>query len=252
MSKKSAAGIIGALLITGVVAGVYKYLKDYGGAKVDKEKINSFKTDSAKVRSAAERAYTAIKDKDDSSSVKEAVGDLAKAAGETAFSAGDVAFSAGSSAIDAAKDVKSKFDADPKAFSKEVAGNLKDMKENIAAKASDYGKELKNKAQETVDKVKDIFSQDQASEEAGEESSESQDEAEKANEGSETTEESEAKEEAGARKEAGLDEASKEEEPEASEETGEKEESDTPLETSESDSEESTKRSYIEITGDED
>lgn len=159
MSKRSGLGIFGGLLVFGAALGVLKYLKDYGGADyLNKEKLDSVKADSSKVKEAAKRTYTTIKEKADVDSVKEAVGDLAKAASQTAVSAGDVAFAAGSSAVSAAKDVKAKFDTDPETSKKEMINNLKDMGQDIVSKASDYGQEIKDKAMETVDKVKDAMS----------------------------------------------------------------------------------------------
>lgn len=171
MSRRSGLRILGGLVVIGAAVGVLKYLKDYGGAKyADEDKISGVKADSAKVKDAAKRTYTVIKEKGDVDSVREAVGDLSKAAGMTAVSAGDVAFSAGSSAINAAKDIKAKFDADPDASKDEMISNLKSMGQDMAKKAVDYGQEIKEKASGAVDKVKDIISQsDSAKEAQGEE-----------------------------------------------------------------------------------
>lgn len=158
MSRRSGIGILGVLLVTGVAAGILKYLKDYGGAQyLNKDKVDSVKADSEKVKAAAKRTYTAIKGKNESGDLKEAVGDLAKAASETAVGAGDVAFAAGSSAVDAAKDIKARFDADPDASRKEMITNLKEMGQDFADKAADYGKTIKDKTIETVDKVKGMM-----------------------------------------------------------------------------------------------
>ena len=126
MSKKSAGGLLGTLLVAGVAAGIVKYLKDYSGASfTDEEQIKKVKKNSGEVKDAARRTYVAIKEK---GNIKEAAEELAK--------------TAGAGAMKAAKDIKAKFDEDPEAAKEEVISNLKEMGSDISHKVTETAEEV--------------------------------------------------------------------------------------------------------------
>ena len=134
MFKKSAAGLLGTLIAAGIAAGVAKYLKDYSNASfTDEEQINKVKKNSGEVKEAAKRTYVAIKEK---GNVKEAAEELAKAAGSVVSDSANIAKTAGAGAVQAAKDIKAKFDEDPEAAKEEMINNLKDMGAEISQKVT--------------------------------------------------------------------------------------------------------------------
>ena len=134
MFKKSAAGLLGTLIAAGIAAGIAKYLKDYSNASfTDEEQINKVKKNSGEVKEAAKRTYVAIKEK---GNVKEAAEELAKAAGSVVSDSASIAKTAGAGAVQAAKDIKAKFDEDPEAAKEEMISNLKDMGAEISQKVT--------------------------------------------------------------------------------------------------------------------
>ena len=134
MFKKSAAGLLGTLIAAGIAAGIAKYLKDYSNASfTDEEQINKVKKNSGEVKEAAKRTYVAIKEK---GNVKEAAEELAKAAGSVVSDSASIAKTAGAGAVQAAKDIKAKFDEDPEAAKEEMINNLKDMGAEISQKVT--------------------------------------------------------------------------------------------------------------------
>ncbi|MBQ7174483.1 MAG: hypothetical protein IKE56_08620 [Lachnospiraceae bacterium] len=140
MSKKSAGGLLGTLLVAGVAAGIVKYLKDYSGASfTDEEQIKKVKKNSGEVKDAARRTYVAIKEK---GNIKEAAEELAKAAGSVVSDSAEIAKTAGAGAMKAAKDIKAKFDEDPEAAKEEVISNLKEMGSDISHKVTETAEEV--------------------------------------------------------------------------------------------------------------
>lgn len=149
MSKKTAGGILGTLIATGVALGVVKYLKDYADVKfTDDSQIDKVKSDSGAVKDAAKRTYIAIKEKSD---IKEAASELTKATGSVVTDACDIAKTAGTETINAFKDMKSRYDEDPEGFKSEVSDNLADMTQGIV-------KATQDKTEEIVDKIKSAYS----------------------------------------------------------------------------------------------
>lgn len=149
MSKKTAGGILGTLIATGVALGVVKYLKDYADVKfTDDSQIDKVKRDSGAVKDAAKRTYIAIKEKTD---IKEAASELTKATGSVVTDACDIAKTAGTETINAFKDMKSRYDEDPEGFKSEVSDNLADMTQGIV-------KATQDKTEEIVDKIKSAYS----------------------------------------------------------------------------------------------
>lgn len=149
MSKKTAGGILGTLIATGVALGVVKYLKDYADVKfTDDSQIDKVKSDSGAVKDAAKRTYIAIKEKTD---IKEAASELTKATGSVVTDACDIAKTAGTETVNAFKDMKSRYDEDPEGFKSEVSDNLADMTQGIV-------KATQDKTEEIVDKIKSAYS----------------------------------------------------------------------------------------------
>lgn len=149
MSKKTAGGILGTLIATGVALGVVKYLKDYADVKfTDDSQIDKVKSDSGAVKDAAKRTYIAIKEKSD---IKEAASELTKATGSVVTDACDIAKTAGTETVNAFKDMKSRYDEDPEGFKSEVSDNLADMTQGIV-------KATQDKTEEIVDKIKSAYS----------------------------------------------------------------------------------------------
>ena len=138
MSKKTAGGLLGTIVVAGIAAGVLKYLKDYGGASYTKaDEIERVKKNSGEVKDAFKRVYIAVKEKGD---VKGEAAGLAKAAGDVMTDAGCIAKTAGTGALEAAKKIKEKYSEDPASAKDEMLNNIKDM-----------GQELYDKAADTVD-----------------------------------------------------------------------------------------------------
>lgn len=149
MSKKTAGGILGTLIATGVALGVVKYLKDYADVKfTDDSQIDKVKSDSGAVKDAAKRTYIAIKEKSD---IKEAASELTKATGSVVTDACDIAKTAGTETVNAFKDMKSRYDEDPEGFKSEVSDNLADMTQGLV-------KATQDKTEEIVDKIKSAYS----------------------------------------------------------------------------------------------
>ncbi len=149
MSKKTAGGILGTLIATGVALGVVKYLKDYADVKfTDDSQIDKVKSDSGAVKDAAKRTYIAIKEKSD---IKEAASELTKATGSVVTDACDIAKTAGTETVNAFKDMKSRYDEDPEGFKSEVSDNLADMTQGIV-------KATQDKTEEIVDRIKSAYS----------------------------------------------------------------------------------------------
>ena len=143
MSKKTAGGLLGTLVVAGVVAGVLKYLKDYAGASYTKDdEIDRVKKNSGEVKEAARRVYIAVKDKGD---VKTEAAQLAKAAGDVVADAGNIAKTAGVGAYEAAKKIKEKYSEDPESAKDEMINNIKDMGMDIYDKAVDAADNVVNK-----------------------------------------------------------------------------------------------------------
>lgn len=143
MSKKTAGGLLGTLVVAGVVAGVLKYLKDYAGASYTKDdEIDRVKKNSGEVKEAARRVYIAVKDKGD---VKTEAAQLAKAAGDVVADAGNIAKTAGVGAYEAAKKIKEKYSEDPESAKDEMINNIKDMGMDIYDKAVDAADSVVNK-----------------------------------------------------------------------------------------------------------
>ena len=140
MSKKSAGGLLGTLIVAGVAAGIVKYLKDYSGASfADEEQIKQVKKNSGEMKDAAKRTYVAIREK---GNVKEAAEEFAKAAGSVMSDSADIAKTAGAGAMQAAKDIKAKFDEDPEAAKEEMLSNLKEMGSDISHKVAETAEEV--------------------------------------------------------------------------------------------------------------
>lgn len=140
MSKRRAGGLLGSLILAGIAAGVVKYLKDYGDASfADEEQIKNVKKASGEVKEAAKRTYVAIKEK---GNVKEEARELAKAAGTVVSESADIAKTAGAGAVQAAKDIKAKFDEDPEAAKEEVINNLKEMGSDISHKVNEVAEDV--------------------------------------------------------------------------------------------------------------
>lgn len=149
MSKKTAGGILGTLIATGVALGVVKYLKDYADVKfTDDSQIDKVKSDSGAVKDAAKRTYIAIKEKSD---IKEAASELTKATGSVVTDACDIAKTAGAETVNAFKDMKSRYDEDPEGFKSEVSDNLADMTQGIV-------KATQDKTEEIVDRIRSAYS----------------------------------------------------------------------------------------------
>ena len=143
MSKKTAGGLLGTLVVAGVVAGVLKYLKDYAGASyTNDDEIERVKKNSGEVKEAAKRVYIAVKDKGD---IKGEATHLAKAAGDVMNDAGSIAKTAGVGAYEAAKKIKEKYTEDPDSAKDEMINNIKDMGMDIYDKAVDAADNVVNK-----------------------------------------------------------------------------------------------------------
>lgn len=148
MSKKTAGGLLGTIVIAGVAAGVAKYLKEFAGASYTKEEeIDSVKKDSAKAKEAAKRTFIAIKEKE---GVKEAAGELAEAAGSVITDAGSIAKTAGSGALNAAKEVKAKYSENPDTAKDELIANLKKMGQEMIDLAGELAESAKDKIKSAV------------------------------------------------------------------------------------------------------
>lgn len=148
MSKKTAGGLLGTIVIAGVAAGVAKYLKEFAGASYTKEEeIDNVKKDSAKAKEAAKRTFIAIKEKE---GVKEAAGELAEAAGSVITDAGSIAKTAGSGALNAAKEVKAKYSEDPDTAKDELIANLKKMGQEMIDLAGELAESAKDKIKSAV------------------------------------------------------------------------------------------------------
>lgn len=143
MSKKTAGGLLGTIIVAGVAVGVAKYLKDYAGASYTKdEEIDRVKDSTARTKEAAKRTYVAIREKGD---VKSAAGELAKAAGDVVSDAGSIAKTAGIGAVNAAKTVKDRYAEDPDAAREEMLDNIKEMGQSFVDKAYDVADSVKDK-----------------------------------------------------------------------------------------------------------
>ena len=143
MSKKTAGGLLGTMLIAGAAAGIAKYLKDYAGASyTNDEEIKNVKKNSAEVKKAAKRTYIAIKEKQD---IKDAAGDLLEAAGNVVSDAGSIAKTAGTGVYHAAKEIKERYDEDPEAAKDEMVNNIKDMGHELMGMAADAADSVVNK-----------------------------------------------------------------------------------------------------------
>lgn len=151
MGKKTAGGLLGTIIVTGVAVGIARYLKDYAGVKfADEGQITKVKNDSDAVRKAVKRTYIAIREKTD---VKEAATELTKAAGSVMGDAADIAKTAGSETVSAFKDIRDRYEEDPEAVRAEIGENISDMTQSIAKSAQD-------KTAEFIDKIKSAYAEE--------------------------------------------------------------------------------------------
>ncbi len=152
MSRRNngAGRFFGLAAAVGAAALAVKYITDHTDFMESAEpKLNDLKESSAKTKEAAKRTYISLKEH---ACAKEAVGELAKSTGQMVKGAGDVAVAAGKSAVHHVKELKALYDEDPDAAKRELADNLKDMKDDLSEavlNAADKVSELRSSARAT-------------------------------------------------------------------------------------------------------